>query len=354
MTIPVSSISSYVKPDLAEFISRRMRDISARINAHTIGEIVSFNPVNQTAVINVSFMRVLRGVNPIGDSGNSSDEVISYPQLVDVPVIVLQGGGGRLTFPITAGESCLLLFCDRDMDSWFTAGLTAVPNSNRVHDINDAVCLVGLNNLQNVISDYDGTNVQLKFGSVYITLYATGTASVIDTTGERLVQAGFLQPYAGSAAPSGWLLCYGQSVLRATYPVLFAIIGTTYGAADGTHFSLPDLRGRIPIGLDNMGGSNANVLTNTYTPNRNTLGGNVGEETHTLTVPEIPSHDHSVFFNSTGSTGFGTFEEGAGAPNTTPPSGDSGSFSGQTAHTGGGSPHYNIQPGMMFNWLIKI
>jgi microcystin-dependent protein len=51
------------------------------------------------------------------------------------------------------------------------------------------------------------------------------------------------------APPTDWLTCDGASLLRSAYPDLFAVLGTTYGAADGTHFSLPDYRGRVPVGL---------------------------------------------------------------------------------------------------------
>lgn len=69
------------------------------------------------------------------------------------------------------------------------------------------------------------------------------------------VPAGALVPYAGSAAPSGYLLCDGSSYLRDSYPDLFTAIGTTYGAADGTHFNVPDMRGRMPVGV----GTNSDV-----------------------------------------------------------------------------------------------
>lgn len=60
---------------------------------------------------------------------------------------------------------------------------------------------------------------------------------------------GVVTGFAGDTAPAGWLLCQGQSLLRADYPSLFAVIGTTYGSVDATHFNLPDLRVRVPVGV---------------------------------------------------------------------------------------------------------
>lgn len=67
---------------------------------------------------------------------------------------------------------------------------------------------------------------------------------------DAAMPAGSVQTFAGAAAPAGWLLCDGSSQLRATYPALFTAIGTTYGSVDGTHFTLPDMRGRVPFGVD--------------------------------------------------------------------------------------------------------
>lgn len=104
------------------------------------------------------------------------------------------------------------------------------------------------------------------------------------------VPAGAMFGYAGSAAPSGYLLCYGQAVSRTTYADLFAAISTTYGAGDGsTTFNLPDRRGRIDVGKDNMGGSAANRVTNGASGITGiTLGATGGAETVTLAANNVP------------------------------------------------------------------
>lgn len=121
---------------------------------------------------------------------------------------------------------------------------------------------------------------------------------------------GVMMDYAGTTAPSGWLMCYGQAVSRTTYAALFAVIGVAFGAGDGsTTFNLPDLRGRTRIGLDNMGGSSANRVTNAQA---DVMGGNAGAENHTLTITQIPAHTHSQYYVASGGAGVTVNSGGAG------------------------------------------
>lgn len=89
------------------------------------------------------------------------------------------------------------------------------------------------------------------------------TAFVQDAVGALVtIPSGLITPFAGTTAPSGWFLCYGQAVSRTDYANLFTVVGTVYGIGDGsTTFNLPDLRGRTVAGQDNMGGTAASRLT---------------------------------------------------------------------------------------------
>lgn len=109
------------------------------------------------------------------------------------------------------------------------------------------------------------------------------------------VPSGTVVSFAGSAAPSGWLLCDGSAVSRSTYSDLFSAIGTIYGSGNGsTTFNLPDLRGRTVFGLDNMGGTAANRLTTTGGISaNNTLGASGGSQSITLATTNLPSHNHT-------------------------------------------------------------
>ena len=94
---------------------------------------------------------------------------------------------------------------------------------------------------------------------------------------------------ASSAPQTGWQICYGQAVSRTTYAALFAAIGTAYGAGDGsTTFNVPDCRGRVKAGADNMGGTAAGVLTG-YT-----IGTSGGVQSSAIGVVNLPAHNHGV------------------------------------------------------------
>lgn len=168
----------------------------------------------------------------------------------------------------------------------------------------------------------------------------------VDTQIAIAAPTGAVIPYAGSSAPTGWLLAYGQAVSRTTYATLFGVISTTYGVGDGsTTFNLPDLRGRVPAGLDNLGGSSANTITNAAA---DSLGGGYGSETHTLTEAEMPAHTHGF------SGGFrygGTpnnYEYGTGGS-----ASDNQTKYSETASVGSGTSHNNVQPTLFISYIIK-
>lgn len=152
--------------------------------------------------------------------------------------------------------------------------------------------------------------------------------------------------YAGSTSPTGkWLVCDGTSYLRTDYPDLFAVIGTSYGALDGTHFSVPDLRGRVPIGAGAASG-----LTS-YS-----IGDNGGEEAHTLITSEIPSHSHTdaghTHVEGNAAPAVGAAITGVPVPSAVPTVGVTGAGSANILSTGGDGAHENRQPYLAITYLI--
>ncbi|WP_271593775.1 phage tail protein [Bradyrhizobium sp. CCBAU 65884] len=133
------------------------------------------------------------------------------------------------------------------------------------------------------------TNKLADSNVTYQKLDAAGIASPL---ANLLFPAGMVVPFAGSTAPTGWLLCNGQSLVRTDYPGLFAAIGTTHGAADATHFSLPDMRGRTPFGLDQ--GSTGRLTAAGGGIDSTTLGASGGQQSRTLLTANLPPYTPSV------------------------------------------------------------
>jgi len=177
-----------------------------------------------------------------------------------------------------------------------------------------------------------------------------GISAGVGNTGT--VPVGVVNPFAGTVAPAGWLLCAGQAVSRTEYSGLFLTIGTTYGVGNGSStFNLPDMRGRVVAGVDNMGGTAASRLTNTVLSASNTLGATGGSQTHTLTTAQIPAHRHPSRYEYLGLTSGGLFRHwitdnptGGGSGNNYMPIG---------LDAGGGAAHTNTQPTIVLNYIIK-
>lgn len=153
-------------PDLQTLFALRLSNALAGTNCHTIGTIVNFYPATQTADISINLLKII-----INDP--SPNVVIPYPNLISCPVVILSGGGGALTFPIVPGDTCLVMFNDRDMDAWFATGQTAVPNTNRIHDLSDGIALVGINSLAKSLAGYLTTGVKLLYKTANVELLQT-------------------------------------------------------------------------------------------------------------------------------------------------------------------------------------
>ena len=105
---------------------------------------------------------------------------------------------------------------------------------------------------------------------------------------------GIVLPFAGLVAPTNWLLCDGQLVSIANYSALFQTIGYNFApqsSVSSGFFRVPDLRGRLPMGMDNMGGTSADTVTASYA---DTIGGVGGSENKTILTNNLPEHKHDM------------------------------------------------------------
>lgn len=106
-----------------------------------------------------------------------------------------------------------------------------------------------------------------------------------------IIPVGSILDYGGASAPAKWVLAFGQALSRTTYALLFAVYSTTYGSGDGsTTFNIPDLRGSVTAGADNMGGSAASRLTTAFFGSDPTiLGDRGGAQSKALTAGNVPA-----------------------------------------------------------------
>ena len=193
-------------------------------------------------------------------------------------------------------------------------------------------------------------------------------ATVSQLGGSSAIPIGSVLDYWGATPPEGYLFAAGQEISRSTYAALFAVIGTTAGLGNGsTTFNLPDYRGRIGAGRENMA---TPATTRLNTLSSSSLGATGGAQTHTLTEAQMPAHDHELSGSTSTSGahthtaqggggvlvgGFGEVFVAEGTQQTTSSSGShSHTLTGEVGETGGGQAHNNVQPTIICNKIMKV
>lgn len=121
------------KPDLKALLDRVAYDTARSIHCCLAGKIVSFDAAKNTASVQIQMKTRL---------ANGADE--NFPILADCPVFILAGGNSHVSMPIVAGDYCLVMFHDRDIDAWWASGQPKAPATNRAHSLSDGIVLVGI------------------------------------------------------------------------------------------------------------------------------------------------------------------------------------------------------------------
>ena len=185
---------------------------------------------------------------------------------------------------------------------------------------------------------------------------------IVDKNGNSIFGSpiGIIAAYGIGTAPSFWLNCFGQAVSQTTYALLFAVIGFTYGNPGGNNFNVPDLRGRAPYGLDNMGGTAANRITTAGGGvNGTALGSTGGIQAASISQANLPvltfslsdsghTHNYSIPTTSVIGGGGATSFYATLAGSTT-----GASSTGVTMSSGGsGTAPATMQPALITGYII--
>lgn len=122
------------EPGLTDVLLAFRQKLLLELNCVKIGQIQAFYPSTFSADVSIVLQRTM-----------TDGSFASYPKLLNCPVVTPQGGGASLQFPIAPGDQCLVVFMDRNLRGWFTQGTPQPPPDTRLHDVSDAIAIVGLN-----------------------------------------------------------------------------------------------------------------------------------------------------------------------------------------------------------------
>lgn len=172
-------------PTMAEIIRAALRGLQLEINTMFPGEVISYNPLNQTCEVQISLKKTK--IDP--------PAILSRPRLLDVPVVFPRSGTGGTFFPLKKGDTVMLVFCQRSMDDWTDNGGEVEVRDTRLHNITDAVAIPGLFPLSGVISPAQAADATEVRGNK-ILIGKSGTSSepmvlgkVLQTNLENLIAA---------------------------------------------------------------------------------------------------------------------------------------------------------------------
>lgn len=223
------------------------------------GIIASFDPTTQTASVQPAIKRIF-----------TENGAVNLPLCVDVPVAFPGGGDFFLTFPVKAGDECILWFSERAIDNWHVSGGTQTPAEYRLHDLSDGIAIVGLNSQPQKIGSFNATDTELRnrARNVRVTMKPDGTVETVNSAGSHILSA------AGAMtinAPQGTTINSPQITLNGNV----TYIGNMNGQAGNGGTGNASTPGTITATTDVIGGGKS-LATHVHSGVQ-TGGGNTGQ-----------------------------------------------------------------------------
>lgn len=185
MSLPFNKVID--NPTLEDLLNAFKANIFSSFNCHAIGTVTNFydgtttNPKTGPKVdVTINY-----GITvSVGNSdGTYTQKIVPYPLLINCPLVVLGGGGFNITFPVSAGDQCLILFNDKDLDNWVSGNRSGEVATVRMHSISDGIAIVGPEQMP--ITNYDTSHAMLRDGTGNVKLGISATKILLNNAANK-------------------------------------------------------------------------------------------------------------------------------------------------------------------------
>lgn len=200
-------------PDIADVILNALRAQQLEINTCTPGEIVSYDSTTTTCTVQPAYKRIMV----------RNREVVSRAQISDVPVVFPRSGIYAMTFPISQGDQCMIMYSQRSLDDWLNIGGEVTLRDTRLHDITDAIVIPGLVPRTGVLNPPPAAGMEIRGDKVFLG-DPTKLITPIATAGAGA--PGTLVPTAPTVIPVGKL-----DIIQIVEAFMTLMHNATYGGA---------------------------------------------------------------------------------------------------------------------------
>lgn len=217
MTVVNATFKKQFPATLKSLLSSHKAETMKAVNVCRVAVIQSFDPGEvgvRAASVNVLIAQ--KAVTSIAPDGTKT--LADYTPIQEVPVVFMGGGGVTHTFPINAGDECLLIFHDRHLDDWFVNGAGLPPGMGRLHDISDAIAIVGVRSSPRALANISTTASQLRTddGEAFLEVGIDHHISLITPAGKVIDANGMTIDSSGNVTIPGTLNVTGNATITGT------------------------------------------------------------------------------------------------------------------------------------------